>query len=82
MAIYKVWLTVRDSYGNLKEVDGGTINVGLDAEAIDTIEKALPLEEYLKKSEVDFLATDAEVAAKENLKYSSFFEDNSKGGIK
>ena len=29
MATYKVWLTVKDNYGNTKEVDGGTINVDL-----------------------------------------------------
>ena len=29
MATYKVWLTVKDSYGNTKEVDGGMINVNL-----------------------------------------------------
>lgn len=29
MATYKVWLTVKDSYGNIKEVEGGTINVDL-----------------------------------------------------
>ncbi len=84
MATYKVWLTVKDSYGNLKEVEGGTINVGLDADALNQIEEALPLEDYLKKSEIDttlsHFATDAEVAAKKNLKYSSFFDDN--GGTK
>lgn len=64
MATYKVWLTVKDSYGNTKEVDGGTINVdleGLTQEDISQIEEALPLEEYIKKSEADYLATDIEV---------------------
>lgn len=32
MATYQVWLTVKDSYGNLKEVSGGTINVDLSAD--------------------------------------------------
>ena len=27
MATYKIWLTVRDSYGNIKELDGGNINL-------------------------------------------------------
>ena len=78
MATYKVWLTVKDSYGNTKEVDGGTINVNLaenlSQEDITCIEEALPLEEYLKKSETDYLATDTEVeqAVKQNnsIKYS------------
>jgi hypothetical protein len=82
MAKYKVWLTVKDSYGNLKEVEGGTINVDLDAEALDKIEEAFPLNDFLKKSEIDYLATDAEVEAKKNLKYSSFFDEKSKGGAK
>jgi hypothetical protein len=79
MATYKVWLTVKDSFGNTKEVDGGTIDVNL-AESLTTediaqIEEALPLEEYLKKSETDYLATDVEVEhAVENndsIKYST-----------
>jgi hypothetical protein len=37
MAKYKVWLTVRDSYGNTKELDGGNIDINLDEEAVDTI---------------------------------------------
>ena len=80
MASYKVWLTVRDNYGNLKEVEGGVIKVDLDANAIDEIEKVLPLKDYLKKTDIDFLATDEEVAAKDTLKYSGFFEDTNKGG--
>lgn len=68
MATYKVWLTVKDSYGNTKEVDGGTINVDLATltpDEVNQIEDALPLEDYLKKSEVDTeldrYATDKEV---------------------
>lgn len=78
MATYKVWLTVKDSYGNTKELDGGTISVDLDAltqEDINQIEEALPLEDYLKKSETEYLATDEEVqqAVKQNnsIKYSN-----------
>ena len=77
MATYKVWLTVKDSYGNTKEVDGGTINVDLATltpDEINQIEEQLPLEEYLKKSETDYLATDAEVAGavKNTVKYGDF----------
>lgn len=31
MATYKVWLTVKDSFGNTKEVDGGNISIDFDA---------------------------------------------------
>jgi hypothetical protein len=86
MATYKVWLTVKDSFGNTKEVDGGTINVDLDTltkDEIDHIEDALPLENYLKKSEIDqelqHYATDVEVqhAVKTNdtIQYAGFFDD-------
>ena len=37
MAKYKVWLTVKDSYGNTKELDGGFIYIDLDKEDVDTI---------------------------------------------
>ena len=37
MAKYKVWLTVKDRYGNTKELDGGNIDVNLDEEDVDTI---------------------------------------------
>lgn len=37
MAKYKVWLTVKDSYGNTKELDGGNVDINLDEEAVDTI---------------------------------------------
>ena len=55
MAAYKVVLTVKDSYGNLKEVDSGSINVGLadltDDELAD-IEKSL-LEKYVTDAELE-----------------------------
>ena len=78
MATYKVWLTVKDSYGNTKEVDGGTLDISLaenlTTEEITQITEVLPLDSYLKKSEIDFLATDAEVETviKQNnsIKYS------------
>ena len=67
MATYKVWLTVKDSYGNTKEISGGTINVDLDLteDELTQIESALPLDKYVKKqelsNELDIYATDAEV---------------------
>lgn len=81
MATYKVWLTVKDSYGNTKEVDGGTINVDLATltpDEVNQIEEALPLENYLKKehlnAELEPYATDKEVEYVVNnnsvLKYS------------
>ena len=48
MAIYKIWLTVKDSHGNTKEIDGGTIDVALDTltqDELTQIERALPLGE-------------------------------------
>jgi hypothetical protein len=36
-AKYKVVLTVKDRYGNTKEVDAGNIDVDLDEEDVDTI---------------------------------------------
>ena len=83
MATYKVWLTVKDSYGNTKEIDGGTINVDLATltpAELNQIEEHLPLEDYIKKDSLDTdlvdYATDIEVeqAIKQNdtLKYSDF----------
>lgn len=37
MATYKVWLTIKDSYGNTKEIDGGNIDINLGKEEVDTI---------------------------------------------
>lgn len=37
MAKYKVWLTVKDSYGNTKELDGGNVDINLNEEDIDNI---------------------------------------------
>lgn len=37
MAKYKVWLTVKDSYGNTKELDGGNIDIDLDKDDVNTI---------------------------------------------
>ena len=37
MATYKVLLKVKDSYGKLRELDGGNINVNLDKVDVDNI---------------------------------------------
>ena len=66
MAAYKVWLTVKDAFGNTKKLDGGTIQFDLGKitdEDINRIEEALPLDKYLKKSEIQqevdpYFATD------------------------
>lgn len=82
MAKYKVWLTVKDSLGNTKEIDSGTIDVDLSAltqDEIGQIEEALPLNEYIRKDEAiqelnkDF-ATDKELAAatENTIKYAGF----------
>jgi hypothetical protein len=86
MATYRVWLTVKDSYGNTKELDGGTINVDLATltpDEVDQIGEALPLEEYLRKDEMvqeldpHFAKDEAlEEAVKQTVKYSGFkFKD-------
>lgn len=83
MANYKIWLTVKDRYGNTKEIDGGNINVGLDEltqDEINNLEEALPLEEYLKIKDIDkelkHYATDEEllttVQTNESIRYSDF----------
>lgn len=80
MAKYKVWLTVKDSYGNIKKVDAGDIAVdfALGQEELDRIEESLPLAEYLKKADIDTelngYATDAEVlqATQNTVKYGEF----------
>jgi len=81
MATYKVWLKVKDSYGNIKEIDGGNINVDLATltpDEVSQIEEALPLEDYLKKvelpNELNEYATDTEVseAVKQTVKYGDF----------
>ena len=81
MATYKVWLKVKDSYGNIKEIDGGDITVDLATltpDEVTQIEEALPLEDYLKRKELpeeltDY-ATDVEVetAVKQTVKYGDF----------
>ena len=85
MATYKVWLKVKDSYGNIKEIDGGDINVDLATltpDEVSQIEAALPLDNFVTKneltSELDTYATDDEVkvavseAEHNTLKYTGF----------
>ena len=81
MATYKVWLTVKSSTGATKEIDVGNINVDLatlSPEEVSKIEEALPLEDYLKKNDIelnlDAFATDEEVAqaVKNTVRYSDF----------
>jgi hypothetical protein len=80
MAVYKVWLTVKDGYGNEKEIEAGNIVVDfeLSPEDISQIEEALPLGDYLKKQNIETdlkdFATDTEVAqaVMNTVKYSEF----------
>lgn len=83
MANYKVILTVKDRYGNSKELDAGTLSVDfsdLTKEDVNQIEEMLPLEDYLKKSEIDIAldqyATEREVDIAiqnaETLRYVDF----------
>lgn len=93
MATYKVWLTVKDSYGKTKEVDGGTINVDLATltpDEVDQIEEALPLEDYIKRenldAELEAFATDRElehaVQNADSIRYSDFDLLDDEGGNK
>lgn len=90
MATYKVVLTVKDSYGNIKEIDGGEIKVNLSdltTEDVAHIETALPLEQYIKKDEAvaeldSSFATDTELsqATQNTLKYADFEMQPAEGG--
>ena len=80
MATYKVWLTVKDSFGNIKEIDGGTLGVDLaelTPDEITQIEEALPLEDYIKQDRLTAVledyATDEdidEIKQNTSIKYS------------
>ena len=85
MATYKVWLTVKDAYGNTKEVDGGNIDIDLTLDNftsndIEQLGEALPFEKYLKKTDIDTelsdFATDQEVTQivqnNNAIKYTDF----------
>lgn len=56
MATYKLWLTVKDSNGNIKEIDGGNVNIDLtkitEVEATHVAE-ALKLDSYATDQELD-----------------------------
>ena len=90
MATYKVWLTVKDSNGSTKEIDGGTINVNLSElskDEVNIIGEALPLEEYLRKDEAvteldPSFATEAELAdaTRNTIKYADFELQPEEGG--
>lgn len=75
MAKYKVWLTVLDSFGNKKEIDGGSIDIGLDQisdEELASIENRLNLD--------DTYATDVElhqtiIENKGSLLYQDLYDD-------
>lgn len=46
MATYKVWLTVKDRYGSIKELDGGSIKVSQDKlteEDLNEIKESIPV---------------------------------------
>lgn len=46
MPTYKVWLTVKDRYGQIKELDGGNIHIqqnGLSEEDLNEIKGTLPV---------------------------------------
>ena len=89
MAKYKVYFTVKDKYGKTKELEGGAINLDvgftdLDQREVDYLEEALPLENYLKKSEIstelEEYATDTEVEEavqnNDSIRYTGFsFKD-------
>mgnify|MGYP003304415999 CR=1 FL=1 len=70
MATYRLWLTIKDSSGKTKEIDGGTVNIDLtkltDAEA-NTVAVALDLESYATDKEL----SDA-VSNTNTIKYSDF----------
>jgi hypothetical protein len=87
MATYKVWLKIKDSYGNEKEVDGGTINVDLNItdKDVDKIGQ-MALANYVKKEDLPVedikdLATDEEVkqsiakAEHNTIKYVGFTQE-------
>ena len=67
MATYKVWLTVKDCYGNTKEVEGGSIDVDLNLTEEDADRLGqMALDNYVKKADAGVtdaaeLATDEEV---------------------
>lgn len=70
MATYRVWLTVKDRYGNTKELDGGIIKAELNPLTDEDI--AIIDEHFTTEAEV----TSAVDKSSETIKYSGFeFED-------
>lgn len=69
MATYKVWLTVKDNYGNTKEVDGGNISIDFDAlSETDVDQMAKKLDPYFTTgAEVEHA-----VENNDSIKYSDF----------
>jgi hypothetical protein len=67
VANYKVMLTVKDCYGNEKEVESGDLNINLaeltEADLKD-IEEALPLENFVTKEELEEELADYSLTAK------------------
>lgn len=58
MAKYKILLTVKDDYGKIKKVDGGTLDMDFKVDEfsqseIDKIKETLPFKDYLKKENID-----------------------------
>jgi hypothetical protein len=53
MATYKVWLTVKDKYGNTKELDGGAIDIDLKQVANDVIDQIEDTSDYVTKTELE-----------------------------
>lgn len=69
MATYRLWLTIKDSNGKTKEIDGGTVNIDLTKltdQEVNTLAVALdPI--YTTEQEL----TDA-VSNTNTIKYSDF----------
>jgi len=69
MALYKVWLTVKDKYGNTRELDGGDIRIDFNS-LTDT-----DVDQMAKKLD-PYFTTDAEVEHtvenNDSIKYSDF----------
>ena len=78
MATYRVWLTVKDSNGQTKEINAGTLNVDLDGlteDEIAQLETALKLDTYATDVEVtETVKNDVDQAVQNSsaIKYSSF----------
>lgn len=66
MAKYKVWLTVKDRYGSIKELPGGTINVGLGELSEDEFKS---LDARFATDEELYTATQTD----DSLRYNGFF---------